>query len=267
MLDENGPFLRHSDTGPQRNPASFTLYRPGKRLNTQFARSGFRQLLEVGILGVMTLLFCQCRQPSSTTPTPTPSSTVTPSPTATPTPTPTVVASPTATPNPIASTPPLPSPTPSPTPDAFEEGIKKLLQASENGFLEMRGKFERTEDGSGPDPLFRVRKMYAGTFLLEGATSATLEEVYFGPGQQPVYNYHLYYQSFSGRRAVEKYDDLRLNLNRLLQGFEHTFGDRYDAWARKDPLKTAILLSSNNLADLAGSPEIQVHAAFSAPQW
>jgi len=24
---------------------------------------------------------------------------------------------------------------------------------------------------------------------------------------------------------------LRLNLNRLLQGFEHTFGDRYDAWA------------------------------------
>jgi hypothetical protein len=89
----------------------------------------------------------------------------------------------------------------------------------------------------------------------------------FWPRQQPVYNYHLYYQSFSGRRAVEKYDDLRLNLNRLLQGFEHTFGDRYDAWARKDPLKTAILLSSKSPTDLAGSPEIQVHAAFSAPQW
>src|ERR1700675_4631090 len=103
MLDENGPFLRDSDTGPQRNPASFTLYRPGKRLSTQFFRSGFRQLLEVGSLGVMTLLFCQCRQPSSSTPTPTPSSTVTPTPTATPSPTATVV--PTPTPTPTASTP------------------------------------------------------------------------------------------------------------------------------------------------------------------
>jgi hypothetical protein len=265
MLNANGPILRDSNTGPQRKPAKPALYHPERWIG-QFVRPGSRQLLRVGIVGTVALLFCHCHKPSST-PTPTPSPTVTPAPSATPTPTATVVATPTASPTPTASTPPLPSPTPSPTPDAFEEGIKKLLQASENGFLEMRGKFERSEDGSGPDPLFRVRKMYTGTFLLEGATSATLEEVYFGAGTQPVYNYHLYYQSFSGRRAVEKYDDLRLNLNRLLQGFEHTFGDRYDAWARKDPLKTAILLSSNNLANLAGSPEIQVHAAFSAPQW
>jgi hypothetical protein len=266
MLDANGPTSRDSNTGPQRKPATSAPYRAGERWITQFVRSGLPQLLTAGILGAITLLFCQCHQPSST-PTPTPSSTVTPTPTATPGPTATVVVTPTVTPSPTASTPPLLSPTASPTPDAFEEGIKKLLKASENGFLEMRGKFQRTEDGSGPNPLFRVRKIYAGTFLLEGATSAILEEVYFGAGPQPAYNYHVYYQSFSGRRAVEKYDDLRLNLNRLLQGFEHTFGDRYDAWARKDPLKTAILLSSNDLADLAGSPEIQVHAAFSAPQW
>ena len=152
----------------------------------------------------------------------------------------------------------------SPTPDPFAEGMKQLLEASGKGFLELRGKFKITENGSGPDPLFRVRKIYEGTFLFGGATNAELEEVYFSAERHPVYNYHLYYRALSSRNSIEKYDDLRLNLNRVLQGFEHTFGDRYDAWARDDPLKTAILLSSQ---DVAGLLEIQVHVAFSSPQW
>jgi hypothetical protein len=142
--------------------------------------------------------------------------------------------------------------------------MKPLFQASEKGFLELRGKFKRTENGSGSDPLFRVRKLYEGTFLLSGATSAELEEVYYGPGQQPVYNYHLYYQSLSTQSSLAKYDDLLHNLNRILTGFEHTFGDRYDAWARDDPLKTAVLLNSQNVG---GTPEIQVHVTFPSPQW
>jgi hypothetical protein len=142
--------------------------------------------------------------------------------------------------------------------------MKQLLQASVKGFLDLRGKYKNTENGSGPNPLFRVRKIYQGTFLLGDATSAELEEVYYTAGRQPAYNYHLYYQALSPRVSIEKYDELRLNLNRVLRGFEHTLGDRYDAWARGDPLKTAVLLSSQ---DVEGSPEIQVHVAFSSPQW
>jgi hypothetical protein len=167
---------------------------------------------------------------------------------------------PTATP----ATPPPPPPTPTPTPDPFKEGIEHVLQASRNGFLELRGKLKRTEYGSGSDPLYRVRKIYEGTFLFGEATSAELEEVYYNAGPQPVYNYHLYYQAPPIRGPMERYDDLRLNLNRVLEGFTHTFGYRYDAWTRNDPLKTAILLSS---PDVAGSAEIQVHAAFLSSPW
>jgi hypothetical protein len=142
--------------------------------------------------------------------------------------------------------------------------MKHALEASEKAFVGFRGKFKRTENGSGPDPLFRVRKIYEGTFLFGGATSAEIEEVYFNNARHPVYNYHLYYQALSARDSIERYDDLRLNLNRVLQGFAHTFGERYDAWARADTLKTAVLLSSQ---DVAGSPEIQIHVAFSSPQW
>jgi len=142
--------------------------------------------------------------------------------------------------------------------------MKHALEASEKAFIEFRGKLKKTENGSGTDPLFRVRKVYEGTFLFGGATSAELEEVYFSDARQPVYNYHLYYQALSARDSIERYDDLRLNLNRLLQGFEHTFGEQYDAWARVDTLKTAVLLSSQ---DVAGSSEIQIHVAFSSPQW
>ena len=195
-------------------------------------------------------------------------------PASTPTLTPALTASPsasasptlTSTPNtvPVANAPPLSLPTVSSTPDTFEEGIKQLLQASEKGFLELHGKFKSTENGSGPVPLFRVRKFYEGNFLFEGAASAELEEVYYTAGRQVAYNYHLYYQALSTRASIEKYDDLRSNLNRVLKSFEHTFGDRYDAWARDDPLKTAILLSSQ---DVAGSLEIQVHVGFKSPQW
>jgi hypothetical protein len=162
------------------------------------------------------------------------------------------------------SAPPLPLPNSNETPDPFGDGIKQLLQASEKGFIEMRGKLKRTENGSGPDPLFRMRKIYEGTFLLGGAALAELEEVYFTAGQKPAYNYHLYYQALSVRASVEKYGDFRTDLNRLLEGYEHTFGDRYDAWARNDTRKTAVLLSSQ---EATGSPEIQVHVAFSSPQW
>jgi hypothetical protein len=142
--------------------------------------------------------------------------------------------------------------------------MQHVLQASQKAFIEFRGKLKRTENGSGPDPLFRVRKIYEGTFLFGGAASAEIEEVYFRSEQQPVYNYHLYYQALSPRDSIERYDDLRLNLNRVLQGFEHTFGERYDAWAGADSLKTAVLLSTQ---DVAGSPEIQIHVAFPSPQW
>jgi hypothetical protein len=163
-----------------------------------------------------------------------------------------------------ASASPIPLPSASSTPDTFGDGIKQLLEASEKGFIDMHGKLKRTENGFGPDPLFRLRKIYEGTFLFRGAALAELEEVYFTAGQQPAYNYRLYYQALSVRASIEKYDDFRQNLNRVLQGFEHTFGDRYDAWARNDLHKTAILLSSQ---EGNGSPEIQVHVAFSSPQW
>jgi len=231
----------------------------------QPARSGVRQCATIGLLGTATFLFCQCHRKSSTeTPTPrtTPVPSVIPTPSATATVTPSVT--PTPTPAPTATTSPLPLPTVSPTPDPFAEDMKQLLQASVKGFLDLRGKYKNTENGSGPNPLFRVRKIYEGNFLFQGAALAELEEVYFTPGQQPAYNYQLYYQALSTRASIEKYDDFRLHLNRLLQGFEHTFGDRYDAWARNDVRKTAVLLSSQ---EATGSPQIQVHVAFSSPQW
>ena len=224
------------------------------------------------------LLFSDCgrqTKPLNPSPTPakpaeTPTAVPSPTPTATPTPAPIPsvtpsppekpVPSPTASVSPVAQT----TSTPTPTPDPFEANLKQLLQASENGFRELRGKFEKTEKGSGSEPLFRVRKIYDGTLLFDGSSSAELEEVYFHPGQQPVYNYHIYFQPLSARESIERYDQLRLNLNHALKSFDHTFGDRYDAWASHDALKTAVLL---NNADPSGSLEIQVHVAFSKPQW
>ena len=269
MPDANRTIFRDNDPAPRRKLECATHLGALHGPLVRFALIGFRRCLTGIVLGAAVFLLCHChRQSPAPTPTATPPSTVSspPAPAANAMPTATATATPTpiATPTPSASTSPIPLPTVTPTPDPFAEGMKQLLQASEKGFLEMRGKFKITENGSGPDPLFRVRKIYEGTFLFGGATNAELEEVYFNAERQPAYNYHLYYRAPSARNSMEKYDDLRLNLNRVLQGFEHTFGDRYDAWARDDPLKTAILLSSQ---DVAGIPEIQVHVAFSSPQW
>jgi hypothetical protein len=164
-----------------------------------------------------------------------------------------------------AGSPSLPTPASSPTPEAFEEGLKRVLQAAGSGFLELRGELKNVENGTGSYPLFQMRKIYEGTFVFGGASSAELEEVYYRNDHQPAYNYHLYYQALSSSKdSINRYVDLRQRLNQLLPGFEHTYGDRYDAWARPDPFKTAVLL---DMQELPGSLEIQVHAAFAAPQW
>jgi hypothetical protein len=215
------------------------------------------------------LLLCDCRREAARpnpAATPSPAATVSATPVATPSaplsPTPNPLNKPGASPTPSAT--PVPAPSPTPVVDPFEEGLKQLLQASQFGFRDLHGKLKRTETGSGPEPLFRLRKVYEGTFLFGGAVSAEIEEVYFHAGKQPVYNYHLYFQALSARESIDRYDNLRQELNHALQSFEHTFGDRYDAWESHDALKTAVLLSNQ---DAAGSPEIQLHVAFSAPQW
>jgi len=254
MSEANHPNFR--DDPPIQPEESTCSARPDRRNRSLVAAllPAVRTSVTVCIAVCAVFLLCQChRQPSTPAPTPTPA-TATPTPSATPTPTAI----------PQTSVPLLPLPSASETPDAFGDGIKQLLQASEKGFVKMHGKLKRTENGSGPDPLFRMRKIYEGTFLFGGAALAELEEVYFTAGQQPAYNYHLYYQALSVRASIEKYGDFRTNLNRVLEGYEHTFGDRYDAWARNDARKTAVLLSSQ---EATGSPEIQVHVAFSSPQW
>jgi len=212
------------------------------------------------------LLLCDCRRQTAT-PSPTPSNTptVTPSPpaTSTPTPTPTPVPPP-AQPEPSPSPSPVAEASPTPSPDPFEADLQRLLEASENGFRDLRGKLKKTEKGSGSEPLFRIRKIYEGTFLFDGSSSAELEEVYFHASQQPAYNYRVSFQALSARESIERYDQFRLNLNHALREFEHSFGDRYDAWASHGPLQTAVLLDDS---DTSGSLQIQVHVAFSAPQW
>jgi hypothetical protein len=265
MPDENLPTFPDQNPDLKGNPRYSMRSRGLKRSVLRIARTG----VTTSVLGCIALLLCQCHRQSSTPePSPTATPTLTPSPISTPTPTPSPAATTEVTPTPTAlpqaSTSPLPLSNPSATPDTFGEGIKQLLRASEKGFVDLHGKLKRTENGSGPDPLFRTRKIYEGTFLFGGAALAELEEVYFVAGEAPAYNYHLYYQALSVRASIQKYDDFRMNLNRVLEGFEHTFGDRYDAWARDDLHKTAILLSSQ---ESTGSPEIQVHVAFSSPQW
>jgi hypothetical protein len=220
---------------------------------------------------IATLICCELHGEAAT-PTPVPARTV--EPTAIESPRASVAASPAISPiqnptnnpeaSPAQSTTTVPAPSTTPVADPFEEGLKQLLQASGTGFRDLRGNLKKTEKGSGPQPLFRVRKIYEGTFLFDGAVSAEIEEVYFHAGQEPVYNYHLYFQGLSPRESIERYDNLRLNLNHALQSFDHTFGYRYDAWADQDALKTAVLLS---IQDAAGSPELQIHVAFPSPQW
>jgi hypothetical protein len=263
MLEINHSTFRDDGPVPPGKPTYSEHSRVEKILLTRMGRFFLRKGAIAGLPAVMVLLLCQCHRQTpapAPTPGPTPSVAVTPTPSATGTATPTA----TATAARVPSATPTPQPTVSSTPDPFADGIKQLLNASEKAFLELRGKFKRTENGSGQKPLFRVRTLYEGTFLFGGAVSAEVEEVYFNGGLEPVYNYRLFFQTLSPRRSVERYDDLRQNLNRVLSGFEHTFGDRYDAWARSDPLKTAILLSTQ---DVGGTTELQVHVAFAKPQW
>jgi hypothetical protein len=225
--------------------------------------------LSAGIAAI--LLLCDCRRQTAT-PSPTPSNTATqtPSPPATLTPTPTLTPLPSPSqsvqpsPFPVPSASPIAEVRPTPSPDPFEVNLQRLLQASENGFRDLRGNLKKTEKGSDSAPLFRLRKTYEGTLLFDGSGSAELEEVYFHANQQPTYNYRVSFQALSARESIERYDRFRANLNYALKGFEHTFGDRYDAWASHDALQTAVLLDDS---DISGSLEIQVHVAFSGPQW
>ena len=206
--------------------------------------------LSAAIAAILLLFDCR-RQPAAPSATPSNAPTETPSPSATLTPTPAPI--------------PLPAtPWPTSSPDPFEANLQRLLQASKNGFRDLRGKLKRTEKDSRPEPLFRIRKIYEGTFPFDGSSSSELEEVYFHADQQAAYNYRVSFQALSARESIERYDRFRLNLNHALKEFEHTFGDRYDAWASHDALRTAVLLDNS---DTSGSLEIQVHVAFSGPQW
>jgi hypothetical protein len=229
-------------------------------------RRGMLLCLAVAGAGIAVALFCQCeRRNPVETPTPEPAPTLSQSPEATPTSTPTPEATPTPTPTPTLT--PSPSATPvaeaTPDPNSLEEGMKRLLAASESGFLELRGKFNRTENGSGNSPLFRVRKLYEGSFLFGGASSAELEEVYYRKEGHPSYNYRLYFQT-SSKESAGKYDDLMVRLQQMLTGFEHTHAGGYDAWARPDTANTAVLLS---IQDQPGLLQLQIHVAFPTPKW
>jgi hypothetical protein len=217
------------------------------------------------------LLLCDCRRQTATlSPTPSNAATETPSPPATLTPTPALTPLPSPSqpvkpsPSPIPSPSPVAEASPTPSPDSFEANLQWLLQASENGFRDLRGKLKKTEKDSRPEPLFRIRKIYEGTFLFDGSSSAEVEEVYFHVGQQAAYNYRVFFQALSAGESTERYDQFRLQLNHALKEFEHTFGNRYDSWASHDALQTAVLLDGS---DSSRSLEIQVHVVFSASQW
>jgi hypothetical protein len=177
----------------------------------------------------------------------------------------------TATPVPSMSATPVPSMAPQPSapkvtpdPQSFEEGMKHILASSQSGFIDLRGKFKRTENGTGESPQFRVRKLYEGAFLCGGSVSAELEEIYYRRDQHPSYNYRLLFQSPAPKESAAKYDDLMVRLQQLLAGFQHTHAGGYDAWARSDTAHTAVLLS---VQERPGLLQLQVHVAFPVPKW
>jgi hypothetical protein len=219
-----------------------------------------------GILGGGVYLLSQChRQPPSSAPTLQNTPTVAPNPIALATPTilSTPTAPPTSTPQltPLASSSATPVPPP-PTKDPFEDGMQHVLQAASSGFGELRGNLTKTENATGPYPLFRLRKIYEGAFIFGGAYAAQLEEVYYSDANQPAYNYHLYFQDSSDKGP--RYNDLRGRLDVMLRDFVHTSGTGYDAWAGSDARGTAVLLTDR---DVLRSVEVKVHVAFPKPQW
>jgi hypothetical protein len=223
-----------------------------------------RLYLLAATIGVVVALFCQCQRRTpvqAPTPTPEPAPTLSQSPEA-------LLQSPEAKPTPTPVPTPTPSATPTvaaatPDPNSLEEGMKRIMAASESGFLELRGKFKKTENGTGASPLFRVRKLYEGSFVFGGASSAELEEVYYRKDGRPSYNYRLFFPS-PPKESAEKYDDLMVRLQQMLTGFEHTHASGYDAWARSDAANTAVLLS---VQEQPGLLQVQVHVAFPAPKW
>jgi lysophospholipase L1-like esterase len=140
--------------------------------------------------------------------------------------------------------------------------MQHVLQAASSGFGELRGNLTKTENATGPYPLFRLRKIYEGAFIFGGAYAAQLEEVYYSDANQPAYNYHLYFQDSSDKGP--RYNDLRGRLDVMLRDFVHTSGTGYDAWAGSDARGTAVLLTDR---DVLRSVEVKVHVAFPKPQW
>ena len=202
-----------------------------------------------------------CHKPAPT-PVALPKPSPTPSPTAIATPTATPVAKATATP--VVTPDPTAVPTaPSPPPSAFQQGMARIFTASETGFRGFRGKLKRTETGTGPNALFKSRRIYQGAFTFAEATSAELEEVYYRQGRHPVYNYHLYFVT-PAMESVQKWDELQQQLESVLKDFIRDRSSRYVSWRRNDKLQTAILLSTS---DSPGIVELQIHVAFQSPQW
>jgi hypothetical protein len=146
--------------------------------------------------------------------------------------TPTIQSTPTAPPastpqsTPLASSSATPVPPP-PAKDPFEDGMQRVLQAGNSGFRELRGILTKTENATGPYPLFRLRKIYEGAFIFGGAYAAQLEEVYCSNANQSAYNYHLYFQGSSDKGP--RYNDLRGRLDVMLRDSAHTSGTGYDA--------------------------------------
>ena len=195
----------------------------------------------------------------SVTATPVPSVTATPVPSVTATPIPSAAATPVST---VAPKPSAPEATPDP--QSLEEGMKRILASSQSGFIDLRGKFKRTDNGTGASPLFRVRKLYEGAFLCGGSVSAELEEIYYRRNGRLSYNYRLFFGYPSAKESAARYDDLMVRLQQLLTGFQHTHASGYDAWARSDAANTAVLLSVQQQSELL---QLQVHVAFPVPKW
>jgi hypothetical protein len=235
-----------------------------KKLLAKLAQPSLALGMMAAVLGGGGYLLSQChRQPPGSASMPTPTVATSPIVLTTPiilsTPSAPLASTPQSTPLASSSAPPVPPP---PTKDPFEDGMQHVLQAGSSGFRELRGNLTKTENDTGPYPLFRSRKIYEGAFIFGGAYAAQLEEVYYSNANQPAYNYHLYFQDSSDKGP--RYNDLRERLDVMLRDFVHTSGTGYDAWAGSDPRGTAVLLTDR---DLLGSVEVKVHVAFPKPQW
>src|SRR6516165_1464509 len=143
------------------------------------------------------ILLCQCDQrPHVMKPAPSPSPESMEKPSESPVPTPPLTPAPSVAATPIPTVAPKPSaPEAPPDPPSLEEGMKRILASSQSGFVDLRGKFKRTDNGTGSSPLFRTRNLSEGAFLCGGSVSAELEEVYYRRDRHPSYNYRLFFRS------------------------------------------------------------------------